>query len=165
MLFHLKPWNNIWKFNNRRKVTVLPWVIAPTAKLSSIISRWLDTMIGYFSILILFWKIVLLWVKTDTAWKVSKYGVFSCPYFPAFGLNMERYSVSTRIQSKCGKIWNRKNSVFGRFHAVRLSKYTAWYERSQIHYQMFPKFTWNFFSGKEQVEISSQNLLPHLRNL
>ena len=22
-----------------------------------------------------------------TAWKVSKYGVFSCPYFPVFGLN------------------------------------------------------------------------------
>ena len=151
MLFHLKPWNNIWKFNNRRKVTVLPWVIAPTAKLSSIISRWLDTMIGYFSILILFWKIVLLWVKTDTAWKVSKYGVF--------------LSVFSRIRTEYGKIWNRKNSVFGGSHAVRLSKYTAWYERSQIHYQMFPKFTWNFFSGKEQVEISSQNLLPHLRNL
>ena len=23
-----------------------------------------------------------------TAWKVSKYGVFSGPYFPAFGLNL-----------------------------------------------------------------------------
>ena len=28
-----------------------------------------------------------------TAWKVSKYGVVSGPYFPAFGLNTERYSV------------------------------------------------------------------------
>ena len=26
-----------------------------------------------------------------TAWKVSKYRVFSGPYFPAFGLNMEIY--------------------------------------------------------------------------
>ena len=26
-----------------------------------------------------------------TAWKVSKYGVISGPYFPAFGLNTERY--------------------------------------------------------------------------
>ena len=26
-----------------------------------------------------------------TAWKVSKYGIFSGPYFPAFGLNTERY--------------------------------------------------------------------------
>ena len=39
-----------------------------------------------------------------TAWKVSKYGVFSDPYFPAFGLNMERYFVSLLIQSECGKI-------------------------------------------------------------
>ena len=29
------------------------------------------------------------------------------PYFPAFGLNMKRYSVSLRIQSECGKIWTR----------------------------------------------------------
>ena len=30
---------------------------------------------------------------------------FSGPYFPAFGLNTERYSVSLRTQSECGKIW------------------------------------------------------------
>ena len=29
--------------------------------------------------------------------KVSNYGVFSGQYFPAFGLNMERYGVSLRI--------------------------------------------------------------------
>ena len=29
-----------------------------------------------------------------TAWKVSKYRVFSGPYFPAFGLNTERYGVT-----------------------------------------------------------------------
>ena len=28
---------------------------------------------------------------------------FSSQYFPAFGLNTERYEVSLRIQSKCGK--------------------------------------------------------------
>ena len=44
-----------------------------------------------------------------TAWKVSKYGVFSGPYFPAFGLNTERYSVSFCIRSECEKIWTRKN--------------------------------------------------------
>ena len=43
-----------------------------------------------------------------TAWKVSKYGVFSGPYFPAFDLNTEIYSVNLRIQSECGKIWTRK---------------------------------------------------------
>ena len=50
-----------------------------------------------------------------TVWNVSKYGVFSGPYFPAFGLNTERYEVSLRIQSKYGEIWTRKNSVFGHF--------------------------------------------------
>ena len=50
-----------------------------------------------------------------TAWKVSKYGVFSGPYFPTFGLNTDRYSVSLRIQSDCEKIRTRKNSVFGHF--------------------------------------------------
>ena len=50
-----------------------------------------------------------------TVWKVFKYGVFSGQYFPAFGLNTERYGVSSPIQSECGKIRTRKNSVFGHF--------------------------------------------------
>ena len=50
-----------------------------------------------------------------TTWKVSKYGVFSGPYFHAFELNTERHSVSPRIQSKCEKIRTRNNSVFGHF--------------------------------------------------
>ena len=50
-----------------------------------------------------------------TAWKVSKYGVFSGLYFSAFGLNTGRYGVSLRIQAECGKIRARKNSVFGHF--------------------------------------------------
>ena len=54
-------------------------------------------------------------LKTITAWKVSKYGVFFGPYFPAFGLNTERYGVSVPIQSECGKIPTRENSVFGHF--------------------------------------------------
>ena len=52
---------------------------------------------------------------STTVWKVSKYGVFSSPYFPAFGLNTERYKVPLRIQSECGKIRTRKNSVYGHF--------------------------------------------------
>ena len=50
-----------------------------------------------------------------TARKVSKYGVFCGPYFPASGLNTGRFRVSLRIQSECGKIRTRKNSVFGHF--------------------------------------------------
>ena len=33
---------------------------------------------------------------------------FSAPYFPAFGLNTERYGVFFRIKSECGKIRTRK---------------------------------------------------------
>ena len=46
---------------------------------------------------------------------MSKYRVFSGPYFPAFGLNMKRFRESLHIQSECAKIWTRKNSVFGHF--------------------------------------------------
>ena len=47
--------------------------------------------------------------------KIVQMRSFSGPYFPAFGLNTERYGASLRIQSQCGKIWTRKNSVSGQF--------------------------------------------------
>ena len=40
---------------------------------------------------------------------------FSGPYFPAFGLNTERSEVSPRIQSKCGKKTDLKNTEYGHF--------------------------------------------------
>ena len=43
---------------------------------------------------------------------------FSGPYFPAFGLNTERYGVSLHIQSECGKIRTRKTPITDTFHAV-----------------------------------------------
>ena len=43
-------------------------------------------------------------VKSVSIWS------FSGPYFPAFELNTEKYYVSLRIQSKCGKMWTRKTS-------------------------------------------------------
>ena len=45
---------------------------------------------------------------------------FSGPYFPAFGLNTERYSASLRIQSEGGKMWTRKTPNRDTFHAVRI---------------------------------------------
>ena len=53
--------------------------------------------------------------KECTGWKVSKCGGFSGPYFPAFGLNTEIYSVNLRIESEYRKMQTRKNSVFGHF--------------------------------------------------
>ena len=47
-------------------------------------------------------------------------------YFPAFGLNTERLSVSLRIQSECGKMRTRKTQNMGTFHAVRVMTTHAW---------------------------------------
>ena len=44
-----------------------------------------------------------------TAWKVSKYGVFSGPYFPVFGLNTGKYGTA-------------KTLYLNTFHAVRVFK-------------------------------------------
>ena len=46
---------------------------------------------------------------------MSKYGDFSGPYFPVFGLNTKIYGVNLLIQSEYRKIRTRKNSVFGHF--------------------------------------------------
>ena len=36
--------------------------------------------------------VILTFQKTEyTAWKLSKYGIISGPYFPVFGLNTEKY--------------------------------------------------------------------------
>ena len=43
---------------------------------------------------------------------------FCGPYFPAFGLNTERYGVSLRMQSKCGEIQTRKAPNKYTFHTV-----------------------------------------------
>ena len=40
------------------------------------------------------------------------------PYFNAFGLNTERYSVPLRILSKCGKVRTRKTPNTDTFHVV-----------------------------------------------
>ena len=45
---------------------------------------------------------------------MSKYGVFSGPYVPVFGLNTEIY-LNLRIQSEYRKMRTKKISVFGHF--------------------------------------------------
>ena len=58
---------------------------------------------------------------------------FSGPYFPALGLNTERY-----IQSECGKIRTRKNYVFGSFSRSVFYKIlctTAYETRTKAHHK------------------------------
>ena len=50
----------------------------------------------------------LLQVIADPYAKSVRIRSFSGPYFPTFGLNMERYEVSFRIQFECRKLRTRK---------------------------------------------------------
>ena len=50
---------------------------------------------------------------------------YSGPYFPAFGLNTERYGVSHRIQSECGKMRTRITPNTDTFYAV-IDIHGAW---------------------------------------
>ena len=84
-----------------------------------------------------FFKAASTWA-IDLVWKVSKYGVLSGPYFPAFGLNTERYSVSLHIQFNCGKIGTRKNSVFG--HFSRSGFFNYWDTVSNISFPRIHMF-------------------------
>ena len=72
-----------------------------------------------------------------SVWNVSKYGVFSGPYFTAFGLNMERYFVSLRIQPECGKIQTRKYSVFGHFSRSDVNSNFSTVNRKTLHDYLF----------------------------
>ena len=54
---------------------------------------------------------------TRTAWKVSKIGVFSGPYFPVFGPNTEIYFV---FSPNTGKYGPEKPPYLDTFHAVIL---------------------------------------------
>ena len=70
--------------------------------------------------------------KIQTVWKVSIYGVFSGPYFLAFGLNTERYSVPLHIQPKCRKRRTRKSSVIG-----QISRSNSFFKEDIVaHYSM-----------------------------
>ena len=53
-----------------------------------------------------------------TAWKCIRIRSYSGPYFPTFGLNTERYSVSLRIQSEYGKIRTKVTPNWDTFYAI-----------------------------------------------
>ena len=51
--------------------------------------------------------------------KSVRFWSYSGPYFPAFGLNTERYGGSLHIQSECGKIRTRITPNRNPFYAVK----------------------------------------------
>ena len=56
-------------------------------------------------------------LKVWTSWKVSKYRVFSGPYFSVLGLNTEIYGVNLYSQSEYRKMRTRKTLYLDTFHA------------------------------------------------
>ena len=78
---------------------------------------------------------------------------YSGPYFPAFGLNTERYGVSLHIQSECGKMRTRITPNTDAFHAViyMLQFILYFFPIFTIPYVLNPKsdgFTFFFDSQK-----------------
>ena len=76
---------------------------------------------------------------------MSKYGVLSGPYFPAFGLNTESYSVALRFQSECGKIRSRKTPYLDTFQAV-IFEYVFYLIKVHV-FVVCPTFTYRLVSS------------------
>ena len=69
------------------------------------LNLWFDFYVSIFCTIFLYLSLCEMCPNMD----------FFLVRFPAFGLNTERYDVSLRIQSECGKIRARKKSIFGHF--------------------------------------------------
>ena len=93
-----------------------------------------------------------MWEKSNTSHfhcvKSVRIRSFSGPYFPAFGLNTERYGVSFSIQSECGKIRTSKTPHTDTFHAVFCKGVltTMWLYRCRI-----PKILFAVPIGKKSI--------------
>ena len=90
------------------------------------------------------WNLLRYYTKI-TAWKVSKYGVFSGPYFPVLGLNTQIYKVNLRIESECRKILTRKNSILEHFsHSESDFHYYFTHSKPLYNYRYLTSLFQNF---------------------
>ena len=97
---------------------------------------------------------------------------FCGPYFPAFRLNTERYSVSLRIQSECGEIRTRKTPNSDTFHKMRsLSKKMQNFLLRWWHHKISQSSTWNWGTkkifGKTRKKpyfLKALNIFPNVVN-
>ena len=71
------------------------------------------------------------------AWKVSKYGVISGPYFPVFGLTFPIYTLNLRIQSEYRKSWTGNNSAVWIFDYCQSNIYNFKSTTSAMQAQRF----------------------------
>ena len=104
---------------------------------------------------LLFWQknnSMFVGKKMPTAWKVSKYGVFSCLCFPAFGTNTEIYSEYRTIRI-------RKNSVFG--HFSRSDHLYRTYRKHHVSIYVLRR-TILHFATKEKISYFQEKEMPSL---
>ena len=86
-------------------------------------------------------KNCMFW-SCETAWKLPKYGIFSGPYFPAFGLNMERYRVCTSTP----RTFTWDASLISLVPILKISFEWSCFLLSIIMAWIFPVFTLILFS-------------------
>ena len=90
-------------------------------------------------------------VKSAFIWNCSG------PHFPTFGLDLERYGVSLRIQSECGKMQTRITPNTDTFHTVLYSIILSCYHVNIINFfycqfvfhsvhDLFNKFIISYFA-------------------
>ena len=70
------------------------------------------------------WKKTQTTNNVSTACKVSKNGVFSGPYFLAFGPNTDRYGV---FSPNAGKYGPEKTPYLDTFHAVKITSFEIYF--------------------------------------
>ena len=93
--------------------------------------------------------------KRITAWKVSKYGVFSGPYFPVFWLI---YGVNLRIQSEYKKYGPKKTLYLDTFHVVDLVTATTFFFKKKNNFKFRAKFVVFNVSFIEIINIEKAQL-------
>ena len=76
--------------------------------------------------------------------------IFSGPHFPTFGLNTERYEVSLRVQSECGKYGPEKTPYLDTFHKVIVSSINGMHLLLKLALSMNK----NLISGKKLFYIA-----------
>ena len=100
----------------------------------------------------------------NTAWKVSKYGVISGPYFPTFGLNTERYFVLGHISRS--KTWNElfnplttdvSNHIKTSQLICNANLFSIWWETLVVHRLINMEWT-NTSNTEKQVSVSKKIL-------
>ena len=84
-------------------------------------------------------------------WKVSKYGVFSGPYFPAFGLNTEN-TFPKILSQNARKYGPEKTPYLEIFHAVRYFRNSGSY-RVWIHTETRTWHSKNTQSNNAKIEL------------